>query len=154
MFLTRPGFREWMPKFAGYEDCTAWRAVELPVGLPWFLMHVQAARTSPETFSVSYLLSRVNELEQFLAALGADDRTVALHAIYPAAYTGLTSWSMTELEELWQASVHQEGRDWPGWILKTSQGLQLFEPRTSYEPENVQFERLLYRREPRRSATT
>lgn len=136
-----------MPKFTGYEDCAAWRAVELPVAFPWFVMHIQAARSSPETFSVTYLLSRLNEVEQFLSVLGADDRTVAVHAVYPARYTGNRSWTMTELEELWEASVDQEGRLWPGWLLKTKHGAQLFEPRTSHDPSEIQLHRLLYRRD-------
>lgn len=147
MFFTLPEFRSSFPVFPGFERYTCWGVVELPSALPWFMVHL--SRTAEdERFYISYLIAYERQLDHLIETLASDDRVVGLHLVRPSSYSGSASWDMVQVQRMWQASVTQDGQDYPVRLYEISNSNYFIDPPVDAKPDDVTKIRLVFEQQP------
>lgn len=106
MFLTNPSFRSKIHDVLGDVDYTYWKAAELMLNQPWFV--VELIQTESETYAKpvhidrTMLLINIEDVENFLNEQNADPLLVeAVHVVTPKHINGSTTWRMDQLEAVW-----------------------------------------------------
>lgn len=129
MFLTRPKYEGFLPKFPGYEDCKRWEMVELAADLPWYKVELRQGEKASQAQHVTLLVGRADLVEQMLRAPGEASQVTQLHMARPGAYArkdasgdmhkdaGNDAWDLRQILRMWRATLVYKGKPFPVFLF-------------------------------------
>lgn len=105
MFLSLPQYEFPMPEGLGAPGSRHWRAVEMTLHMPWFLLTVEHVAEEDEEVRLSYTLCIAWETDLADAIKTLDTtRVLGLVAMMPAWASPTGQWSSRQITEVWLSS--------------------------------------------------
>lgn len=140
MFVTSPQFEQPMPLGLVPQGSRFWRALELSLNVPWFIV---ALRQSVGETAVlrNIFLSTDADLRTFLESELAAD-AVSVGALVPPNYGSKLQWKLCEIRRVWVRDPSNIRRHEP-LIIESKQG-RYFDAMTMQKPRmNTELQLLL-----------
>lgn len=100
MFVTMPAFANPMPEALMQPGGRSWRAVELAVRSPWFIVTL-IERDQDEALATDYLLSSEEDLTVLVKTRAAD--LAAIQYVEPPAENPESRWRTRSVRRLWMS---------------------------------------------------
>lgn len=152
MFITRPEYSVWLPRFEGYENASGWGAVELSGALPLYVLEVQWKGPRGRVRGrQTFLLSSMRSLADALASLPAGEKSsqpvpTRVTAHYPPGWDSASNtWRSVEIVEIWDAQAKKDATTYDLWYIRARSGEESTEPSGIEDAATVHRYRRLYR---------
>jgi len=124
MFISLPHSEEFVPPTLLPQGGKAWRALELAITLPWFILTVRESWIDPKG-------KRMNQCRTLMLCWDSDlsemiqnspaDRFVALQCIVPGHVTEDGKWRLRSVHAVWEVQV-PDADGGPAMVLEDAEG--------------------------------
>lgn len=121
MFMTLPPFEHPLPPFQHVDGCRNWRAVELSVRMPWFLVTLLTAVGS-DRLATDLLLSWEQDILDLIEQRG--EQISELQYMEPPAHSDSGRWQLRQIQRAWVSRHHEQ----PDQLLLENVDGELYQP--------------------------